>query len=103
MTRREFGAVALQSAAILDRDDLAPDCPTCTGLIGGTLECVGCGRMVAAKTGDPVFDLNHQAGRWLEVYDSGRGFSDAVWHRIRSAALAEAEQASMFPRIWEFV
>ena len=36
MTRREFGALAT-SVAVLE-DDYTPPCPTCTGLVGGTLE-----------------------------------------------------------------
>jgi hypothetical protein len=53
MTRRT--AIATTAGACL-----RTPCPTCTTLARGSLTCIGCGRKVAAATGDPVFDLGTQ-------------------------------------------
>ena len=56
MNRREFCGTAVAAVAIYE-PEFALDCPTCQGLASGELQCIGCGRMVSAASGDPVFNL----------------------------------------------
>ena len=67
MTGGEFcGTVA----ASFSTDHMAEeDCPTCQGLVAGGLQCIACGRMVAAAHGDPLFDLGTQHRNGRTRYD----------------------------------